>query len=169
VTGLAQEATVLQGRCLPYGEGITFWPLAEMVKQAGGVSEGDGPDEILAKLEALLAPSEDVRTVASAVAQLTGLLETTGVVEEGFWAVRRLLGRLADARPLVVVLDDAQWAEATLLALIENVVRHMENLPILLLCAARPELLERRPDWGEIAAEAPRSGSSRSTTLPATV
>jgi predicted ATPase len=159
VTGLAQEATVLQGRCLPYGEGITFWPLAEMVKQAGGVSEGDGPDEILAKLEALLAPSEDVRTVASAVAQLTGLLETTGVVEEGFWAVRRLLGRLADARPLVVVLDDAQWAEATLLALIENVVRHMENLPILLLCAARPELLERRPDWGEIA------GPGRSTTV----
>jgi AAA ATPase domain len=142
-----------------------------MVKQAGGVSEGDGPDEILAKLEALLAPSEDVRTVASAVAQLTGLLETTGVVEEGFWAVRRLLGRLADARPLVVVLDDAQWAEATLLALIENVVRHTENLPILLLCAARPELLERRPDGGRspAPAEAPRSGSSRSTMLPATV
>jgi class 3 adenylate cyclase/tetratricopeptide (TPR) repeat protein len=159
VTGLADRAMVLRGRCLPYGEGITFWPLAEMVKQAAGVTEREEPDTILAKLEGILAPSEDARTVAQAVAQLTGLLETTGVVEEGFWAVRRLFAKLADARPLVVVLDDTQWAEATLLALVENVVRHTENLPIVLFCVARPDLLERRPDWGEIA------GPGRNTTV----
>jgi class 3 adenylate cyclase/tetratricopeptide (TPR) repeat protein len=148
VAGLSQQATVLRGRCLPYGDGITFWPLAEMVKQAAGIGENDGPDEAVAKVEALLTPAEDARGVAEAIAQLTGLLETTGVVEEGFWAVQRLIGKLAESRPLVAVLDDAQWAEATLLALIENVVRSTERGPVLLLCTSRPELLERRPDWG---------------------
>ena len=70
--------------------------------------------------------------------------------------MRRLFASLADARPLVAVLDDAHWAEATLLALIENVARHTESVPILLLCVSRPDLLERRPDWGQSAGEAPR-------------
>jgi class 3 adenylate cyclase/tetratricopeptide (TPR) repeat protein len=159
VADLGERATVVRGRCLPYGEGITFWPLAEMVRQAGGIRETDGPDEAVAKLEALLSPADDARTVAEAIAQLTGLLETRGVVEEGFWAVRRLFASLAAACPLVVVLDDAHWAEATLLALIENVVRHTELVPVLLLCASRPDLLEGRPDWGKSA------GAGRSTTV----
>jgi class 3 adenylate cyclase/tetratricopeptide (TPR) repeat protein len=148
VTGVGERAMVLRGRCLPYGEGITFWPLAEMVRQAGGIGESDGSEEAVTKLEALLAPADDARSAAEAIAQLTGLLETRGVVEEGFWAVRRLFAGLASARPLVVLLDDAQWAEATLLGLIENVLRHTESVPIVLLCASRPDLLERRPDWG---------------------
>ena len=159
VDRVGQQATVVRGRCLPYGEGITFWPLAQMVRQAGGIREADGRDEIVAKLAALLTPADDARAVAEAIAQLTGLVETRGVVEEGFWAVRRLFASLAVARPLVVVLDDAHWAEATLLALIENVVRHTESIPILLLCASRPDLLERRPDWGDSA------GAGRSTTV----
>ena len=157
VTRLGRQATVLQGRCLPYGEGITFWPLAEMVRQAAGILEDDGPDEAVAKVEALLAPAEDARLVAEATAHLTGLMETRGVVEEGFWAVRRLFGKLAEERPLVVVLDDAHWAEATLLALVENVARHTESVPILLLCVSRPDLLERREDWG--------TSAERSTTV----
>jgi class 3 adenylate cyclase/tetratricopeptide (TPR) repeat protein len=159
VSQLAERATVVQGRCLPYGEGITFWPLAEMVKQAGGIRETDDPDEAVGKLEALLAPADDARAVAETIAQLTGLLETKGVVEEGFWAVRRLFASLAQSRPLVAVLDDAHWGEATLLALIENVVRHTESTSILLLCASRPDLLERRSDWGQAA------GAGRSTTV----
>jgi class 3 adenylate cyclase/tetratricopeptide (TPR) repeat protein len=151
VTRLGERATVLQGRCLPYGEGITFWPLAEMVKQAASIDEGDGGDDAVAKLETLLAPAEDARIVAEAIAHLTGLMETRGVVEEGFWAVRRLLASLAEDRPLVVVLDDAHWAEATLLALIENIARHAESVPILLVCVSRPDLLERRADWGASA------------------
>jgi class 3 adenylate cyclase/tetratricopeptide (TPR) repeat protein len=157
VARLGEQATVLRGRCLPYGDGITFWPLAAMVKQAAGIGEGDGPDDAVAKLAALVEPDEDARTVAETIAQLTGLLETRGAVEEGFWAVRTLFARLAQARPLVAILDDAQWAEPTLLALIEHVARHTVSVPILLLCVGRPDLLERRPDWGQ--------SLGRSTTL----
>ena len=149
VARLGEQATVLQGRCLPYGEGITFWPLAAMVKQAAGIREGDGADDAVAKLAALVEPEDDARTVAEAIAQLTGLLETKGAVEEGFWAVRTLFARLARDRPLVVMLDDAQWAEPTLLALVENVARHTASVPILLLCVGRPELLERIPGWNQ--------------------
>src|SRR5207247_3111241 len=87
VARLGEQATVLRGRCLPDGDGITFWPLAAMVKQAAGIGEGDGPDDAVAKLAALVEPDEDARTVAETIAQLTGLLETRGAVEEGFWAV----------------------------------------------------------------------------------
>ena len=149
IVRLAEQATVLRGRCLPYGEGITFWPLAAMIKQAADIREGDGADDAVAKLAALVEPDEDARTVAETIAQLTGLLETRGAVEEGFWAVRTLLARLAQNRPLVVMLDDAQWAEPTLLALIEHVARHAASVPILMLCIGRPDLLERRPDWGQ--------------------
>ncbi len=151
VVQLGERATVLQGRCLPYGEGITFWPLAEMVRQAAGIHDGDVGEEAVGKLERLFTPAEDARVVAEAIAQLTGLLEARGVVEEGFWAVRRLFARLARDRPLVVVLDDAHWAEPMLLALVENVARHTESVPILLVCVSRPDLLERREDWGESA------------------
>ncbi len=94
---VGERATVLRGRCLPYGEGITFWPLAQMVKQAAGIDESDGADDALAKLEALLEPDEDARTIAETIARLTGIEETRGLVEEGFWAVRRLFASLAAA------------------------------------------------------------------------
>jgi len=158
VARLGEQATVLQGRCLPYGEGITFWPLAAMVKQAAGIHEGDGAEDAIAKLAALLEPDQDARTVAAMIAQLTGLRETRGTDEavqeigfeaEGFWAVRTLFARLARGRPLVAVLDDAQWAEPTLLALVEHVARHTASVPMLLLCVGRPEFLERQPDWGQ--------------------
>ena len=161
VTQVGDRATVLRGRCLPYGEGITFWPLAQMVKQAAGIDESDGADDALAKLAALLEPDEDARTIAETIARLTGIEETRGLVEEGFWAVRRLFASLAAAKPLVVLLDDAHWAEATLLELIENVARHAESVPILLLCASRPDLLDRRPNWGQ----SPGAGPSTTVML----
>ena len=155
VASLAGQATVLSGRCLPYGEGITFWPLAQMVRQAADIHESHGPDESVARLQRLLEPDDDAHAIAETIAQLTGLKETTGVVAEGFWAVRRLFATLAAARPLVVLLDDAHWAQATLLELIENLARHTESVPIVLLCASRPELLERRPEWGHSAGAGP--------------
>lgn len=157
LAGLGDRATILRGRCLPYGEGITFWPLTEIVKQAGRINDREGADAAVAKLENLLAPDEDARHVATTLAQLTGLAETRGRVEEGFWAVRRLFASIARDRPLVAVLDDIHWAEPTLLALIEHVARHSDAAPILLLCAARPELLETMPDWGQ--------GTGRSSTV----
>ena len=155
VASLAGQATVLSGRCLPYGEGITFWPLAQMVRQAAGIDESHGADESVARLAALLEPDDDAYTIAETIAQLTGLKQTTGVVAEGFWAVRRLFATLAASRPLVVLLDDAHWAQSTLLELIENLARHTESVPIVLLCASRPELLERRPEWGHSAGAGP--------------
>ena len=155
VESIDARATVLRGRCLPYGEGITFWPLAQMVRQAAGIHEDDGPGESVARIEALLPPDDDAHSIAETIAHLTGLKETTGVVAEGFWAVRRLFATLAAERPLVVLLDDAHWAEATLLELIENLARHSESVPIVLLCASRPELLERLPEWGHSAGAGP--------------
>lgn len=158
VASLGDRATVLRGRCLPYGEGITFWPLAQMVRQAAGIQESDDPDHGVAKLKALLEPDDDAGAVADTIAHLIGLRELAGGVGEGFWAVRRLFAALATSRPLVVVLDDAHWAEATLLELVENLARHAEAAPIVLLCASRPELLERRTEWGH-------SAPGRSTVL----
>jgi class 3 adenylate cyclase/tetratricopeptide (TPR) repeat protein len=155
VESLDGRATVLRGRCLPYGEGITFWPLAQMVRQAAGIQEDEGPGESVARIEALLPPDDDAHSIAETIAHITGLKETTGVVAEGFWAVRRLFATLAAERPLVVLLDDAHWAEATLLELIENLARHSESVPIVLLCASRPELLERLPEWGHSAGAGP--------------
>ncbi|HET7236922.1 MAG TPA: adenylate/guanylate cyclase domain-containing protein [Actinomycetota bacterium] len=149
VLRFGEGATVLRGRCLPYGEGITFWPLTKMVKQAAGIHEDDPAGEAVAKLEVLLQPEDDARTIAETIGQLTGLIETTGAVEEGFWAVRAFFARLARTRPVIAVVDDAHWAEPTLLALLEHVARHTTSVPILLICVSRPELLERRPDWGE--------------------
>ncbi len=136
-----------------------------MVKQAAGIREGDGADDAVAKLAAVLEPDADARTVAETIAQLTGLRETRGTDEavqeigfeaEGFWAVRTLFARLARSRPLVAVLDDAQWAEPTLLALVEHLARHTASVPILLLCVGRPELLERQPGWARNWSEARR-------------
>ncbi len=155
VASVDGDATVLSGRCLPYGEGITFWPLAQMVRQAAGIHESDGPDASVARIQALLEPDGDARSIAETIAHLTGLRETTAVVAEGAWAVRKLFATIAAERPLIVALDDAHWAEDTLLELVENLARHTESVPIVLLCTSRPELLDRRPEWGHTAGAAP--------------
>jgi class 3 adenylate cyclase/tetratricopeptide (TPR) repeat protein len=146
---LADEPTVLHGRCLPYGDGITFWPLAEMVKQAAAIDERDSPEVAKAKLEAKLRPDSDAPAVAERIAQLTGLAEAQAGAEETFWAVRMLFESLAGERPLVAVFEDVHWAEPTLLELIEYLASYAAGEPILLLCLARSELTEARPGWGE--------------------
>jgi DNA-binding SARP family transcriptional activator/tetratricopeptide (TPR) repeat protein len=146
---VAGEATVLTGGCLPYGEGITFWPLRELVRQAGAV---DGTRE---ELEALLADAPDAGRVA---AWLSGALDPAGQgatsAVEIFWAARRLLEVLARHRPLLVILEDLHWAEPTFLDLVQSLAAQVEDAPMLLLCLARPELLEQRPDWAVGARDA---------------
>jgi DNA-binding SARP family transcriptional activator len=136
------EAAVLTGRCLSYGEGITFWPLREIVQGAAGEVTRES-------MLALLADAEDAPLVADRLAAALGLSEA-GAASEGeiFWAVRRLLETLAEERPLVLVLEDVHWAEAIFLDLVEYLAEWARDAPLLLLCLARPELLEARPRWG---------------------
>src|SRR5215218_1392627 len=148
VAGLA-GATVLRGRCLSYGEGITYWPVAEIVRQAAGIADTDPPAEATARLRRLLGSDEDRdrERVAARIAQLVGLDAAPAPAEEAAWAFRRLLELLAGRGPLVVVLDDLHWAEPGLLDLVEHVADYGRGAPILLVAMARPEFLEQRPGW----------------------
>jgi class 3 adenylate cyclase len=118
---VGEHATVLRGRCLHYGEGITFWPLVEALMPVGEPAQ-----QVL-----------DHLTTGSAA-----------IAEELFWEVRHLLEALAGARPVLFHIDDLQWAEPTLFDLLDHVADLSRGAPILLLCTARPELLEERPGWG---------------------
>ena len=135
------EATVLVGRCLPYGEGITFWPLREIVQQAMG------GDPALSVAE-LLGSIDDRDAVAGRIAGLVGFDETDGTSEEAFGAVRRLVETLGQERPLVLVVEDIHWAEPTFLDLLDYLADWVRDAPVLLLCLARPDLLDARPTWG---------------------
>ena len=146
---LSRAANVLTGRCLPYGEGITFWPLREMVRQASGGH--DSPDRI----KALLDGEADAAEVAE---RLSGALgpgnQGRSDAAEIFWAARRLLETLARCRPLLVVFEDLHWAEPTFLDLVESLAVQQGRSPLVLVCIARPELLEQRPMWAAGAAAA---------------
>jgi class 3 adenylate cyclase/tetratricopeptide (TPR) repeat protein len=139
-------ALLLTGRCLSYGEGITLWPITEMAIQAAEIEEGDPPEQARAALRAALGDAPDAEAIASQLGDLLGI-GGTGPVEAS-WAIRRFLEALSRERPVVAVLDDIHWAESTLLEVIEHVADWSRDAPILLLCMARPELLEERPGWG---------------------
>jgi DNA-binding SARP family transcriptional activator len=145
---IAGQALVGQGRCLPYGEGITFWPLAEVVGELVGLADSESTESALESLSNAFGDADDPRLAARLVAETIGLLEAAGRVEEGFPAVRQLFTALARTRPLVVVFDDIHWGEATFLDLVEHLAEWIRDAPILLVCLSRPELLERRPGWG---------------------
>ncbi len=141
------SATVLVGRCLPYGEGITYWPLTEIVWQAAGVEDTDDAAVARAKLDKALGDDPEGPAIARHLAQITGLDDSFEPGEQAFWAVRRLLEALASQRPLIVWIEDLQWAEPTLLELILHLARQTRALPIMLACTSRFELLDKRPDW----------------------
>ena len=140
-------ATVLTGACLPYGEGITFWPVLQIVRQATGIVEGDPPAEAARKIAAVLEGDESAETVAERVLEVVGLSEVAGTAEEGAWGVRKLLEGLAARHPVIAVFDDLNWSEPTLLDVIEHVAEWSRDAPILLVCMSRPELLDARPGW----------------------
>jgi class 3 adenylate cyclase/tetratricopeptide (TPR) repeat protein len=144
---LGGNAVVISGRCLPYGEGITFWPIATVLRDAAEIGERDSRDSAARKIAALLEGNADATQVAGRLAPLLGLGSTAPGLQETFWAVRKLFEHLAARRPLVVAFDDLQWGEATFLDLIEYLVERLRTAPVLLLCLARPELLETRPAW----------------------
>jgi class 3 adenylate cyclase/tetratricopeptide (TPR) repeat protein len=160
---VAADARVLHGRCLPYGDGITFWPVAEMVREACGIGGDDGREGARAKIAAALGDGEDTELVADGVAAVSGFGPTSAGMQETFWAIRRFLEILQQDRPLVVLFDDIQWAESTFLDLVEYLAGWCREGRILLVCLARPELLEARPSWAGL-----ESGASALHLAPLT-
>ena len=146
---LAGRARILRGRCLSYGEGITYWPFLELVREAASIGEADPPDQARVKIEAALAATDDRADVAEQIARLLGL-ETEAAPRQAFWTARRFLETLALSGPLIVVLDDLQWAEPTFLDLVQYVGDRARRSPILLVCMARPEVLRVRPGWAGV-------------------
>jgi class 3 adenylate cyclase/tetratricopeptide (TPR) repeat protein len=144
---LGDRASALRGRCLPYGDGITYFPVVEIVKEAAGLADFDAPDVIESKVCAVLEGDELQQSVCARVSQLLGVEEEASP-EETHWAIRRFLEARARERPLVVVFDDIHWAESALLDLIEHIADLSRDAPLLLLSMARGELLDLRPAWG---------------------
>ncbi len=141
------EGRLLRGRCLSYGEGITFWPLIQVAREAAGIAEDDPVTTARGKLGELLGP--EAADAAERVASVIGLSEESFPVQETFWAARRLLEVVAARGPVVAMIDDIHWAEPTFLDLISYLADTAGSAPFLVVCSARPELLERRPAWGE--------------------
>jgi class 3 adenylate cyclase/tetratricopeptide (TPR) repeat protein len=139
---VAGRADVLSGACLSYGDGVTFWPLVEAVREAAGIDADDDRAVARAKLAALGGAD-----IADRVGSAVGLSDDSYPVHEIFWAVRKLVQTLASERPLVLVLEDLHWAEPTLLDLVDAVAGGIEDAPVLVVAAGRPELAEARPEW----------------------
>jgi class 3 adenylate cyclase/tetratricopeptide (TPR) repeat protein len=146
-TALQTEIVVTHGRCLSYGDGITYWPVVEVLTTVAGIEDTDRADEIRSKIGRLLEGTADATVVAERLTELLGLTGATAAPEETHWAVRRLFEALASTRPVAAVFEDVHWAEPALLDLLDEIVDLARDAPILLLCTARPELLEERPGW----------------------
>jgi class 3 adenylate cyclase/tetratricopeptide (TPR) repeat protein len=156
------DAKVVVGRCLPYGEGVTLWPLAEILKAEAVVLDTDPADVAVAKIAELVEAGIDpelagerARTVAALASTLglqtaddpLGALDPRDLYRERLVAWRALLTSMARAAPVVAVVEDIHWADATMLDVLDELAERVEG-PILLLCPARPDLLRSRPEWG---------------------
>ncbi|MEO5703446.1 MAG: adenylate/guanylate cyclase domain-containing protein [Candidatus Limnocylindrales bacterium] len=144
----AEGATVLRGRCLPYGGGITWYPVAGLLRSAVGLGEDAEPSAVLERLRRRLDGITDADQILARLAEPLGVTGEPAPIEELVWAIRRFVERVATGGPVVLVIDDLQWAEATLLDLVEHLAGWVHGVPVLLLAMARPELLEIRAGWG---------------------
>jgi class 3 adenylate cyclase len=144
---LGETATVAVGRCLSYGEGLTFWPLREVVEGLADTDDTDSPEEAQAKLAGLLPEEDDKATVVERVAGALGLSDVAAYPTETAWAVRKLLQAVADRRPLVVVFEDIHWAEPTFLELIKYLAATIRDVSLLIVAVARTDLLDAVPDF----------------------
>ncbi len=149
-----EVVTWRHGRCMPYGEGITFWALGEIVKAEAGILESDDQHVAASKLDetvaALFADEAERAWFDSRLAPLVGVggVGATVAREEAFTAWRRFLEAMAEQRPCVLVVEDLHWADDALLEFLEHLLDWSAPVPIFLLCTARPELFERQPSWG---------------------
>jgi class 3 adenylate cyclase/tetratricopeptide (TPR) repeat protein len=168
------NAHVLQGRCLPYGRGITYWPLVEVIHQDAGIGFNDDRESAIAKLRsrirAIGISGEQEHSVNGGVAALIGLSEASSpspaddrFQTETASALRRYISAVASEQVVVIVIDDLQWAEPSILDLLEDITVRTANTAILWICIARPEFDEKHPHWA-----AARPNASRITLNPLT-
>ena len=152
-----ERSTILTGRCLPYGEGVTYWAIAEMVKVAAGITDDDTVEAANEKLRNCCGDE----AVADLLALASGVLDAVGGGErsasEIAWAAQTWATELADLQPLVLVFEDIHLAEEPMLDLIEHLASGVKDVPLLILCLARKDLLDERPAWG--------GGNVRSTSI----
>lgn len=147
LTRAGDRAQVLRGRCPDYGEGMTYWPLGEVIRQAAGITEPADPAENRRRIAALF-PAEEPASIIDELAAVLREAAPGAAVDDLQAALHRLLAILAARQPLIVVLDDFQWADAALLDLVERLTEWLRDIPLMFCCLARPELLEIRPGWG---------------------
>ena len=150
---IGDRARIGEGRCLSYGEGITYWPLSQIVRQLAGISEADPHDLALRKLAVLCDGAADEAAIVERVAAAMGLVTVPMSKEELAWGFRKLFEHLGADRPLVVVLDDIQWAHPPLLEAIVHLGTLSTATPLLLICMARPQLEEDAAGWADAVGE----------------
>jgi class 3 adenylate cyclase/tetratricopeptide (TPR) repeat protein len=159
------QTRVLRGHCLSYGEGITYWAVGEIVREAAAIHDEHAPDEAHALIAGLLEGEPNGRVIAHTLAQLLGLVEGIATAPETAWAIRRFLAALARSRPLLVLMDDIQWAETAFLDLLAGLPAALDDAVIFILCLARPDLVDSRPGW-EVSVELePLSGDDVDSLL----
>jgi predicted ATPase/class 3 adenylate cyclase len=151
--GIVQTIYWHRGRCLAYGEGVTYWALADMVRWRCGIAEDEGPEQALQKLQAALEEhlldAEERRFVEPRLAQLLALGEGASHERQDLFAAWRLFfERLADTYPTILAFEDMQWADESLLDFVEYLLEWSRDKPLFVVTMARPELLEKRPTWG---------------------
>jgi class 3 adenylate cyclase/tetratricopeptide (TPR) repeat protein len=151
---LPDDARILRTRCLPYGDGITFWPVTELVKGACAIRDDESRASARAKIDASVAGAQDGSLIAERVAGVVGFADVVAGLQESFWSIRRFLEWIGRDRPVVLLLDDLQWAEPTMLDLVEYLAGWTQGIGLHLLCLARPDLLEERPTWASTAPDA---------------
>jgi class 3 adenylate cyclase/tetratricopeptide (TPR) repeat protein len=142
-----ERATTLSGRTLPYGEGVTYWPLAAMIKASAAIGDDDPAADAFEKLRAC-CESEAVADLLAAALGVLGAAEGDRTPAELSWAALRWAEQLAEGQPLVLVFEDIHWAEEPLLELVEQLARSLQDSPVMIVAVARPELLDARPTWG---------------------
>jgi class 3 adenylate cyclase/tetratricopeptide (TPR) repeat protein len=152
IDSLPELVRFRQGRCLPYGDGITFWAIGEIVKAEAGVLDTDDPDTARSKLDLVLGQLIDDPAergwFSDRLAPLLGLPVPAGTREETFTAWRRFLEAAAAAAPLVCVIEDLHWADEALLVFVEHMAEWSQGVPMMMVCTTRPELYEKHPNWG---------------------
>src|SRR3954470_1636313 len=144
----AVDARVLIGRCLSYGEGITYWPIAEAIRAAAGIHDEDDADDVRHALLPLVPESPDRDRIVTGISDILGVGNAQLTEGEALWSVRRFFDGLASTGAVVLLIEDVHWAEPTLLELVERLIDWTRDAPLCVVCTTRPDIFERATGWG---------------------